>query len=104
METYTVTLYDMRDFHDPDEHWSITGFPTLELAKEFVRRWTRDSLEALRQPSLKPEELRRQFFDFGEGGETGDYVGTSELDFFIANPATTEERDWKEIKRLAGIS
>jgi|SRR5215204_6942838 len=103
---YSVLVIDM--FHyDPAEDYVIRGFPTFELAKEFARRRVRDSVEELRQPGQSPEELRRQWFTFGEdasviGGEPH-YAGSHELDFFIEHTATAEERDWQAIKRLAGI-
>jgi hypothetical protein len=48
------------------------------------------------------------WFTFGEdasvlGGEPH-YAGSHELDFFIDHPADAAERDWQEIKRLAGLA
>ena len=30
-------------------------------------------------------------------------VGDEEIEFFLDHPATAEERDWKEIKKQAGL-
>ena len=103
-KTYSVLVIDMYHY-DSESNFSIKGFPTLELAKEFARRWTRDSLEELRKPGQTKEELRKQWFTFGEDAMVvgGDYSGYSELDFFIDHPATKEERDWQSIEKAAGI-
>jgi hypothetical protein len=105
--TYSVMILDM--FHisqDEGSSYTIDGFPTLELAKEFARRWVRDSLEELRTPGQTREELRAHWFTFGEDAVVlgGNYSGCSELDFFIDHPATPEERDWQAIKKEAGIA
>lgn len=97
---YSVLVIDM--FHHDDETETILrGFPTLELACEYARRRTRDSLEELRRPSQSEVDLRRQWLTFGEDccviGEH--YCGASEVDYFVANPATTEERDWKSLQQ-----
>ena len=106
-ESYSVLIIDM--FHyDPEEDYVISGFPTFELAKEFARRWVRDSVEELRKPGQSPEELRRLWYTFGEDASVlqGEphYAGSHELDFFIEHTATAEERDWQAIRGLAGIS
>lgn len=101
---YSVLIIDMFH-HDPAEDFTVHGFPTLELAREFARRWVRDSLEELRASGQTAKALREQWFTFGEDAVVlgGDYAGFSELDFFIAYPATAEERDWKAVKVAAGI-
>jgi hypothetical protein len=91
---------------DEEEEFTIDGFPTYELAREFARRRVRDSVEEQRKAGQSRKELREMWFSFGEdaiviGGER--YAGSHELDFFIDNPATEEERDWKSIKKMAGI-
>ena len=104
-EGFSVLIIDMFR-HDPEEDYLVGGFPTFELAKEFARRWVRDSVEEQRQPGQSKEELRRRWFIFGEdasvlGGEPR-YVGSHELDFFIEHPARPEERDWQAVRKLAG--
>lgn len=101
---YAVLIID--NFHlDPEHDYVIDGFPTLELAIEFARRWVRSSLEYFRKPNRLKEELSKMWYMFGEDAVVlgGDYHGSSELDFFIEHPATPEERDWQSIKRKAGI-
>ncbi|MGQ9722243.1 MAG: hypothetical protein ACUVXA_13085 [Candidatus Jordarchaeum sp.] len=90
---------------DPEHGFIIDGFPTLELAIEFARRWTRDSLESFRKPNQSKKELRKMWYMFGETAIVldSDYSANSELDFFIDHPATLEERDWQSVKKKAGI-
>jgi hypothetical protein len=105
-KTYSVLIIDMYRYQDSESEYIIEGFPTYELAKEFARRWVRDSLEEQRKPGQTKQKLRSLWFMFGEdalviGGDH--YAGSHDLDFFIDNPATPEERDWKSVKKLAGI-
>ena len=105
-ERYSVLIIDMYHYQDPDAEYQIDGFPTFELACEFARRWVRDSLEEQRKPNQSKQDLRESWTMFGEGAVVlggKHYAGSDELDFFINNPATGDERDWKAIKRLAGI-
>jgi hypothetical protein len=106
-ESFSVLIIDMFQ-HDPEEDYVIGGFPSVELAREFARRWVRDSVEEQRATNRPREELRRMWHAFGEDasvlGCEPHYAGSHELDFFIEHPATDAERDWREIKRLAGIA
>ncbi|MCA1592454.1 MAG: hypothetical protein LC754_07350 [Acidobacteria bacterium] len=102
---YAVLIIDMS--YDPEKDFVVSGFQTVELANEFAKRWVRDSLEELRESNQTKESLRRAWHVFGEdasvlGGEPH-YAGSHDLDYFIDNPATAEERDWKAIKKLAGL-
>ena len=104
--SFSVLIIDMYRY-DPAEDYVIGGFPTFELAKEFARRWVRDSVEELRQPGQSEGELRSQWFMFGEdasvlNGETR-YVGSHEIDYFVTHPATRDERDWQAIMTLSGM-
>lgn len=101
---YSVLIID--NFHmEPESDYVIEGFPTLELAIEFARRWVRNSLEHQRKKNQSKEELRKMWYSFGEDAVVldGDYRGSSELDFFIDHPATSREQDWKAIKKKAEI-
>lgn len=105
-EGYSVLIIDMTC--DPEKDFVIGGFPTVELANEFARRRVRDSVEELRSAGQTREELRRMWHAFGEdasvlGGEPH-YAGSHELDYFIDHPADDAERDWREMKRLAGLA
>src|SRR5262245_61779768 len=93
---FNVIVLDMSHYMDPDEEQTISGFATVELAHEYARRRTRDSLEEQRPESTDHEDLRRRWHMFGEDCLVpGDgYCGGREIDYFIAHPATAEERDW----------
>ena len=100
---YSVLVIDMFH-HDGAEETIVRGFPSIELATEYARRRTRDSVEELRCPSQTSRALREQWLQFGEDccviGES--YCGVSEIDYFITHPATHEERDWHTIEAMAG--
>jgi hypothetical protein len=94
--TFTVVVFDMAHTGDADGERSISGFPTLERAREYARRRTRASVEQLRQPNTDPATLRRMWTLYGEDCTVlgGNYCGSSELDTFIADPAEEWQRDW----------
>ena len=106
-EGYSVLIIDMFQY-DPKEDYVIDGFPTFELAKEFARRWVRDSVEEQRKPGQSKEDLRMMWYTFGEDASVLEgephYAGSHELDFFIEHPASAQERDWQAVRRLADIS
>jgi hypothetical protein len=108
-ERYSVLVFEHSHAPDPDASWSIHGFPTLELAVEFARRWTRDSLEENRSIAGGRAETLRSWLSWGENalvyGEAGAilYNARDEVDRFVDNPATPDERDWKAIKKRAGL-
>jgi hypothetical protein len=102
---YTVLIIDMS--YDEEKHFVVEGFPTVQLANEFARRWVRDSVEELRGLNQTKEEVSGLWHKFGQdasvlGGEPH-YAGSHELNYFLEHPATAEERDWKAIEKLAGI-
>ena len=105
-EGYSVLIIDMFQY-EAQEDYVIDGFPTFELAKEFARRWVRDSVEEQRKPGQSKEDLRKLWLTFGEDASVllGEphYAGSHELDYFIEHPASPEERDWQAVKKLAGI-
>lgn len=98
---YCVLIIDLFH-HGGDDDYKVSGFATLDLAREYARRRVRDSLEELREPGITQAELRERWMTFGEDAVVigGDYAGAHELDFFIDNPAAPEERDWKAIEKL----
>ncbi len=90
-------------FHyDEESEMVLRGFPSLELAEEYARRRTRDSLEELRTPRLSHAELKKQWYTFGEDCivSGGGYKGAADIDFFIDHPATAQERDWMAIEKV----
>ena len=98
--SYSVIVCDMFHFADDPEHEiEVPGFSTTETAIEYARRRLRNSLEEQRTPEQTAEELRRLWYTFGEdcrvvGPEGLVYLASSELEHFIHNPATPEERDY----------
>jgi hypothetical protein len=104
--SYSVLIIDLFR-HDPSEDYVVDGFQTFELAKEFARRWVRDSVEEQRKPGQSAEDLRRMWHTFGEDASVLEgephYAGSHELDYFVEHPASPEERDWQAVKKLAGI-
>ena len=97
--TYTVLVLDMFHPHEPDEEIEISGFETLEAAREYAHRRTRASVEALRPDCNSAKELRELWYTYGEDCIVigGDYAGASELDYFIEHPATAEEQNCKAL-------
>lgn len=93
---YSVVVIDMFHYMGDDANTTVDGFATLELAREYARRRTRDSLEEQRDASSSAQDLRQRWFMFGEDCQVlnDTYCGARELDYFIAHPATAEERDW----------
>ena len=103
--SYSVLIID--NYHlDLEEDLTVDGFPTLELAQEFARRWTGSSLEEQRKPHQTKGDLSAMWAMFGENAIVldGDYNGRHDLDFVFDNPASPEEQDWQAIKKQAGIS
>jgi hypothetical protein len=90
---YSVVIIDRFHFMNEDEEIIKSGFPTLEAARDYARRVTRDSVEGFREQSKSESDLRELWSMFGEDGLViGDgYAGSSELDFFISNPAKAKE-------------
>ncbi len=103
MKTYKVAVFDLFHLENGDD-FEIEGFASFETAKEFARRRTRDSLENLREERQKfgreesREGLRRAWDAMGENvvavGPGELYSAKNEVDHFIDNPASPEERDW----------
>lgn len=93
---YTVVAIDMFHAWDSAEDIYTTGFKSFEEAREYARRRTRDSVEELRDEDWTAEGLRQAWLTYGENCivSGGEYAGSSEVDFFISEPATAEQRDW----------
>jgi hypothetical protein len=98
--TYAVAILDMFHYQDPEHEYEVDGFSSLEHATEYARRRVRDSVEDFRDNGKPENELGFYWHQFGEDAVVlgGNYAGGSELEYFIANPATPEERDWKSIE------
>ena len=97
-QTWSVHVLDLWHY-DEDCDFTITGFPTLELATEYARRRTRSSFEEARSTTL--ELSRLHWIQWGESCFVvgGNYSGNSELQFFFDHPATPEEIDFAALER-----
>lgn len=111
-KTYKVVVFDLFHLEDGDD-FDIEGFPSFENAKEFARRRTRDSVEHLREeirnsaPEDARQALRRAWDAMGENvvaiGPGELYSGKDEVDDFIGDPASSEERDWLALDPRHGV-
>lgn len=90
----------MSKFDSEEDEWIAAEFDNENDAREFARRWTRASLEELRRENQSKEDLKKQWSLFGDDAVVLGigYSASSELDFFIKNPAKPEEIDWKTLK------
>lgn len=99
--TWSVLVIDMFHYMDPEEgERLVTGFLTPEDAIEYARRRTRSSVEESRPGASDAAALRSAWFMFGEDciALGNGYKGFSELDEFIAHPATPEQIDWASLE------
>jgi hypothetical protein len=107
---YSVLILDLFHFGEESEEYTVEGFPTFALAKEYARRFVRSQIEETRQKvNGDPADIKAGWSGFGEnalvlgGSEIEKYSGRDEVDFFIANPATGVECDYKAVLLEAGI-
>lgn len=100
--TWSVLVLDMFNYMDPGGEFTVTGFQRPEDAIEYARRRVRSSVEEMRPTAKSAEEIRSQWFMFGEDciALGAGYKGLDELDYYIANPATSEEIDWVSLEPL----
>lgn len=99
--TWSVLVIDMFHYMDPEEgEQTVDGFLRPEGAIEYARRRMRSSLEECRPSAADAADLKNRWFMFGEDCiaiGTG-YMAFSEVDDFIAHPATPEEIDWVSLE------
>jgi hypothetical protein len=92
--TWRVLIIDNFHMHDADEHYEIGGFPSLEAAREYCRRFNHASLEHCRKPSMSAEDLVKQWLSFGEAASViGDPEPMASVDMvrsFAAGPPPTD--------------
>ena len=104
-KSFSVLIID--NYHyDHEDDYVIDGLPTKEIAIEFARRWVRQSLEEFRNKAKDKDDMRNLWRTFGEDALAINcgYRGSSELDFFIENPATKrEDTDWTEFRKIEAI-
>lgn len=80
----------------------LRGFVDLAHANAFARAYVRDSIERCRVPGASSRDVLESWFAFGENAEIGGageegWKSGTELDDFIASPATPMERDWRAL-------
>jgi hypothetical protein len=107
---YSVRVMDMFHYQDEHEEYTIEGFPTFELAKEYARKFVRNQIEeASRNGNGDRGGLKKGLWRYGQdamvlgGSKREKYSGFDEIDFFIENPGLFEECDYKGVLRKAGI-
>jgi hypothetical protein len=93
---FQVCVLQMFRFMGEGAEIYVSGFATVELAREYAKRRTRDTLEEQRPGRINAEDLRDHWHRWGEDCMVfgGNYRGAKDVDFFIVQPATPEERDW----------
>ena len=64
--SFSVLVLDMFHYMDENKNEVFSGFATLEQAREYARRRTRDTLEEQRQDSKSPEDLCGAAFKRGQ--------------------------------------
>jgi hypothetical protein len=100
---YSVVVWDVSKLKNLGENSPrFIGFPSLELAREFARRFTMDSAENLRKANDSGPTLLKRWMTDGQCAivENGDYSGYEYLTLHtdMGRPATPAERDWKAIE------
>ena len=79
--TSAVIIFDSFHHGEPDGEFLIEGFPSRELAREYVTRRARDSIEELRTLGQSEKEIRKLWNAYGEStcvvGATGAWMGST---------------------------
>jgi hypothetical protein len=93
---HAVLVCDLFNYQLEEEEFLVEGFPAPDRAREFARRWVRDSVEEFRGRRRMPDEHRLLWTFFGEDAVVieAEYAGSEELDFFLSHPDSPSERDW----------
>lgn len=96
-----VLIVDLFNYQLEREEFLIDGFADFSRARQFARRWVRDSVEEFRCEGRSPEEQSLLWTVFGEDavaieleGDEPAFAGSSELALFLERPARRAERDW----------
>jgi len=99
--TWSVVALDMSEVHGTGNAGiMIGGFSSTELAREYARRRTRASVEALRKQGSNGATLRHAWVLYGEDCYVLDdtYSGGGDIAFFVDNPATADEQEWATLE------
>nr|WP_246503785.1 hypothetical protein [Plastoroseomonas arctica] len=98
---YAVRILDLSGANGSEPVETITGFPSLEHANAFARRYVRDSIERCRAGGAAPDAVLAAWHMFGEDAEITPaadqaWRSANELADFAQNPARdAEERNWR---------
>ena len=94
-QDFSVIVFDMAHTGEPDAEHIVSGFGSLSEARTYAEARVRASVEELRKPGISAHELRSLWFLYGEDCKViGDHAGRTDIDFYIAVPATMSECDW----------
>lgn len=96
---YGVSILPMSQ--NTEDEILVVGFPTLESARLYARRYTWSSVEEMKTVE-KPETA---FSFYGEIAKVlGDeYSGRSELDLFFRETPPPEDVDWASLERMYDV-
>jgi hypothetical protein len=102
---WTVIIFDRFHHGEPDGELLIEGFPSRELAREYASRRVRDSIEELRTANQSEEEIRKLWNAYGESAcVVGDDGEQDEIDIWLRETATAEQRDWQATLVKSGLA
>jgi hypothetical protein len=102
--TWAVIIFDRFHHGEPDREFLIEGFPSHELAREYATRRVRDSIEELRTDSQSEDEIRKLWNAYGESAcVAGDDGYPDEIDTWLREIATAEQRDWQATLVKSGL-
>lgn len=94
-DTFGVLVFDMAHAGEPDGERIVPGFATLAEARAYAEARIRSSVEELRAGARSSAELRSLWHLYGEDCSViGDTQSTTDIDLYIAVPATRVETDW----------
>ena len=102
--TWDVIFFDHFHHGEPDGEFLIEGFPSRELAREYATRRVRDSIEGCRTSDQSEEEIRKLWNAYGESAcVLGDDGYQDEIDIWLREIATAEQRDWQATLVKSGL-
>jgi hypothetical protein len=102
--TWAVIIFDQFHHGEPDGEFLIEGFPSRELAREYVSRRVRDSIEELRTSDQSEEEIRMLWNLYGESARVAGGDGyQDQIGSWLREVATGEQRDWQATLVKSGL-
>lgn len=97
-KTYSVLIISMS--HNPEDKILIEGFPNIEAARLYARRYTWATVEEMK--SVEGQNPETAFSIYGETAQVLEdaYTANSELNFFFSETPSREDIDWKALEHL----